>query len=277
MTCSIHADLASAPRPLVSVNGVVIPHDAIARETQNHPAQSPVEAWQAAARALVIRELLLQEATRLDIPAAPQTHGDGRRETIEEAKMRALFAREAPTPEADEETCRRYYQQNRARFRSPDIFEAAHILSAAPRSDPTAYGQARERARTLLSILESEPDRFAELAREHSDCPSSQAGGNLGQITTGQTTPEFETALLELAPGTMTPAPVETRYGLHILRLERIIRGGELPFEVVRDRIALRLASRVRWIAAAQYVARLAARATIEGVALPAPATLRVN
>jgi len=69
MGCSLHTDLANAPRARVSVNGVVIPHETIARETQNHPAQSPAAAWQGAARTLVVRELLLQEADRLGIVA----------------------------------------------------------------------------------------------------------------------------------------------------------------------------------------------------------------
>ena len=48
----------------VSVNGVSIARDAIVREMQHHPAPKPIAAWQQAARALVIRELLLQEARR---------------------------------------------------------------------------------------------------------------------------------------------------------------------------------------------------------------------
>jgi parvulin-like peptidyl-prolyl isomerase len=47
----------------------------------------------------------------------------------------------------------------------------------------------------------------------------------------GQTAPGFEQALIRLAPGTMTQAPVGNRYGLHIIRLDRKIEGGELPFE----------------------------------------------
>jgi len=276
MGCSSHADLAKTPRRRVSVNGVIISHDEIAREAQNHPAQSPVEAWQAAARALVIRELLLQEASRLDVSAAPEADGEGRCEIVEEAKIRALFTREAHTPEPDDEACRRYYQQNCARFRSPDIYEAAHVLIAAPRSNPDAYRQARETAQRLLSILKSEPGRFAQLAEDYSDCPSSQSGGKLGQITVGQTTPEFERTLLGLQPGTLATDAIETRYGFHILRLDRRIPGEVLPFDVVREDIANHLTAYVHWIAAAQYVVRLAARARIEGIRLPDPTSLRV-
>jgi len=101
----------------VKVNGVAIPRDVIARETQYHPARTPIEAWRAAARALVIRELLLQEARRFGITGEPMSDGAGRRETDEEAAMRELVAREVRTPKADTATCRRYYKQNRHRFR----------------------------------------------------------------------------------------------------------------------------------------------------------------
>ena len=63
MDCSVTNTL---PKPkTISVNGKVIPREVIAREVQNHPAEKPILAWQAAARALVVRELLLQESERL--------------------------------------------------------------------------------------------------------------------------------------------------------------------------------------------------------------------
>jgi hypothetical protein len=57
---------------IVSVNDVTIPHAAIAREVQNHAAESPKAAWEEATRALVIRELLLQRARKLDLLAEPR-------------------------------------------------------------------------------------------------------------------------------------------------------------------------------------------------------------
>ena len=66
--------------------------------------------------------------------------------------------------------------------------------------------------------------------------------------------------MLRLQPGEMSAAPVETRYGFHIIRLDRHIPGRELPFEAVHARIAGYLAERVERTAIAQYVARLAAK-----------------
>ena len=59
MTCSVHAEIPAGRPVAVSVNGVSIGREAIVREMQHHPAPKPIAAWQQAARALVIRELLL--------------------------------------------------------------------------------------------------------------------------------------------------------------------------------------------------------------------------
>ena len=276
-SCSVQSVLAGVPRIAVSVNGVDIPHAAISREAQHHPAPTAIAAWRAAARALVVRELLLQEARRTGVTPAPQVDADGRRETEEEALVRGLIEREVSVPTADADACRRYYERNRRRFRSADLYAASHILIPARRDEPQAYAAARERAHSLLSVLARAPDRFAELAAAYSACPSAAAGGNLGQLARGDTTPEFEEALLALAPGETTRVPVETRYGFHIIRLERHIPGRELPFEAVRDRIAGYLEERARRTAIAQYLARLAARADIAGIDLPTAADLRVS
>jgi peptidyl-prolyl cis-trans isomerase C len=277
MTCTVH-DALGVPKPAaISVNGVAVPRDAIARETQNHAAAKPLLAWQAAARALVIRELLLQEARRLAVEAVPMHDDAGRRETEEEALIRALIEREVVTPEPDEKTCRRYYAQNGTRFRSAAIFEVAHILFAADKRKPEAFAEAKQAAKSVLAELRLAPHRFAELARTQSACPSAAQGGNLGQITAGQTTPEFEEALRLLSPGELTATPVATRYGLHIIRLDRKIDGRELPFAAVAPGIADYLRQSVRRRASAQFIARLASKADIRGVALEGVEVHRVN
>lgn len=275
-SCSIRSAAITAKPTTVSVNGVVVPRDAIAREVQQHPAPTPLAAWKEAARALAVRELLLQEARRLELSGEPLSDGEGRWETGDEAAIRVLIESEVAVPEPDEAACRRYYEQNRSRFRSADIYEAAHILIAANARDKEAYRAAREAAEALLREVAQEPARFADLARLHSACPSGAQGGNLGQISTGQTTPEFERALRSLQPGTLSPEPVATEYGFHIIRLDRKIEGRELPFEAVARRIADYLEESVMQRATAQYIARLAARAEITGIDLATPEAHRV-
>jgi peptidyl-prolyl cis-trans isomerase C len=276
MTCAAHQAILPKGQG-VKVNGTVIPRNLIAREAQHHPARTPLEAWKAAARALAVRELLLQEARRLDICAEPVMDEAGRRETAEEAAVRFLVEREVQTPIADPQTCRRFYEQNLERFRSPDIYEAAHILFAANKADAAAYTTARTAAEAALAVLREHPEQFAALAAAHSACSSAANGGNLGQITAGQTTPEFEQALFALEPGTIAPKPAATRYGFHIVRLDRKHEGRHLPFELVAARIAEYLQESVQRRALAQYIARLVSAARIEGIDLTDAEAMRVN
>ena len=277
MGCSAHAQIPAGRPVAVSVNGVSIGRDAIVREMQHHPAEKPIAAWQQAARALIVRELLLQRAQYLGVTPEPISDRDGRRETDDEAIMRALIEREVKVPDPDDETCRRFYERNQGRFRSPDIFEASHILLAALPAEREAYAQARADAAAVLATLQDRPDCFAALARAYSPCPSAAQGGNLGQITTGQTTPEFEQALLALRPGELCTEPVATRYGFHVIRLDRKHEGQTLPYETVAGRIADYLRESVRRRADAQYIARLATAARIEGVDLAGAEALRVH
>lgn len=255
------------PAP-VSVNGVAIKSADIARETQHHTSADPDEAWNLAARALAIRELLRQEAERLGVEAQPIEDEDGRRETPAEARDRALIEREVVVPEADDAACQRYFEQNRRRFRTPDLYEVAHILLPAAPGDAAARKAARDAAEVLIGELRERPADFAAMAARRSACPSSVQGGNLGQIGPGQTVAEFESALRTMQPETIHPQPVETRYGLHIVRLERRIDGRELPYEAMRQRIADYLDEAVHRRALRQYVTMLAGRAVVTGIDL---------
>ena len=266
MACGVHDNL---PEPeIVSVNGIEIPRDIIAREVQHHPAPKAIEAWQSAARALAIRELLLQQARYLKIVPAPLNEESGPQETDEEALIQGLIEREVATPEPDDAACRRYYEQNKRRFRSPPIYAATHILFSVRQDDPEGYAKTQALAQSVLAELKQNPERFEELAREHSACPSAAQGGALGQISVGQTTPEFEKALEALAPGAMTEVPVETPYGLHIIRLDDKVEGKDLPFDLVADHIASYLRENVTHRATAQYIARLVSSAEIAGIDL---------
>jgi peptidyl-prolyl cis-trans isomerase C len=276
-TCSAHAQIPAGKPAAVSVNGIAIARDAIVREMQHHPAGMPIAAWQQAARALVIRELLLQRARIIELKPDPISDEAGRRETDEEAMMRGVVDREVTVPEPDDETCRRFYDRNGARFRSPDIYEAAHILFAALPKDTEAYSRAQADAAGVLAALSERPESFATMAQAYSRCPSAAQGGNLGQITAGQTTPEFEHALMELSPGQLCEAPIATRYGFHIIRLDRKHEGRVLPYEVVAERIADYLRESVRRRADAQYIARLVTAAKIEGIDLAGADALRLH
>ena len=265
--CAVKPVIAIKPKS-VSVTGVEISRAAISRETQNHPSRKPTEAWISAARALAIRELLLQQARALSMRPEPLADEEGRRETDEEALVRGVIEREVVTPEPDEATCRRYYTQNFRRFRSADLCEVSHILFAADPRDAAARETARRRACTLIEALAASPDQFGHLAREESDCPSREVDGNLGQICPGQTVPEFEKALAAIPAGTVHAEPIASRYGCHVVRVNHRVEGRQLPFELVQDKISSYLAEHVRRTAIRQYISVLAGQAVITGLDL---------
>lgn len=252
----------------VSVNGTEIPAASIAGEAQNHPADGPQAAWDAAAEALVVKTLLIEEARRLGIVAKALFDSRGRALAEDDALIEALLDQEVITPRADEETCRRYYDRHKDRFASPDLVEASHILFSAHAEDKDAYARAVTNATDTIVELQMHPERFEALAVAHSACPSAKQGGNLGQLGPGQTVSEFETFLFNLEPGQLCPVPVKTRYGVHVLRIGRKIAGSVRPFEAVRDNIAGYLEEASWRRAVSQYIGILAGRANIEGVTL---------
>jgi len=206
-------------------------------------------------------ELLRQRAVVIGL----LDHASTEAETIEQANE-ALLQREVVTPRPTDEECRRYYDAHRREFESGDLVHARHILFQVTPS--VRIPEIRARAEQTLSALLHQPERFASVAAEMSNCPSGQHGGNLGQIGRGDTVPEFEKALFRWGPTGLLRELVKTRHGFHIVAIDQRIRGKPLPFDVTRDKIAERLGAMVEERALRQYISVLAGQAEIQGADL---------
>lgn len=256
----------------VRVNGVEISPELIAQEIQHHPAPDAETAWVEAARALAVRELLVQEARRLGLSAEQEPDEAGRTEVAEDALVQALLDEEVVSAQPDETECRRYYDGNLQRFRTPELFEAAHILIEPEGADEQAWQDALARARLIIEEIGDDASAFAAGARAHSGCASAQQDGSLGQIRRGELVPEVHAGIEALAEGNTSREPVRSKFGWHILRLHRRIGGQTLPFEMARERIADMLEARSWSVEAARYVTKLAACNDVEGVRIEASA-----
>ncbi len=96
---------------------------------------------------------------------------------------------------------------------------ASHILLMYAGSARSSATRSKEEAASFIQQLKSQLDEgadFAELARNHSDCPSSTKGGDLGSFGPGQMVKPFETAAFALDVGG-TSRVVETDFGYHII------------------------------------------------------------
>lgn len=60
--------------------------------------------------------------------------------------------------------------------------------------------------------------KFADLAKKYSTCPSGKRGGNLGAFGRGQMVKPFEKAVFALSPGQVSPEPVKTQFGYHVIK-----------------------------------------------------------
>jgi len=257
----------------IRVGACVIPPAAIAAEAQHHPSADGAEAWQAAADALVIRQLLLDEAARRDIVASATRDAEGRVMTDDDARIDALLDQAVRPAPVDEAACRNYYDRHPEHFTSPARVEASHILIGVAPDDALAMGLALSDAREILRRLQDDPTAFAALARDHSTCPSGADGGALGLVAPGQMVPPFEQALFSLAENELCPHPVRTSFGVHVIRAGRRIAGQRQPFEMVRPAIADYLDEAGYRRAAAAFIAGLAEAAGVQSLAQGASGT----
>lgn len=243
---------------MIKVNNVEIPEHAILTEMQYHPAETQRQAMLKAAETLVIGEILRQRAKDLGIQVTDNNSLANDDDFIEE-----LFAKELDNPEATEEECLLYYEKNKARFTSSPLVELKHILLAAAPDDDVQRIDSKTMAETLIHKLKR-GESFATLAKQYSACPSKETGGSLGQVSAGQTVKEFERQVFAANEG-LFPSPIESRYGFHVVFIERKIAGKQLPFEQAKAKIQQYLNEKVKTKATAHYIESLIQKTKLEG------------
>jgi parvulin-like peptidyl-prolyl isomerase len=103
----------------------------------------------------------------------------------------------------------------------PVEFAGAHILiqyKGSQRADSTITRTKEEALQLAQQIAERarKGEDFAELAKEYSDGPSAERGGNLGIWQKGRMIPQFDAAIEKLPIGGISD-PVETPFGYHVI------------------------------------------------------------
>ncbi len=114
-----------------------------------------------------------------------------------------------------------FYQKNRDKFKMPESVHVRHILIAkAAGDDDKIKAEKKAKAEDLRKQLLAGAN-FAEIAKNNSDCPSKETGGDLGVFTRGEMVKQFENAAFSQEVNAIGPV-VETEYGFHIIQvLER--------------------------------------------------------
>ncbi len=126
-----------------------------------------------------------------------------------------------------EEELRTFFEENAEQLPQLPPTISFINLQLAPTPTEAAKAAALAEADSVLQLLrDGEQDDFTELARQFSDGPSADDGGELGWVRRdGTFVEEFEEVAFMLAPG-MVSVPTETDFGYHLILVERV-RGGE--------------------------------------------------
>lgn len=143
-----------------------------------------------------------------------------------ELRLEQLAAQVEPT-EAD---LQQLYDENRAMYVREESRRARHIVISVNEGDDDAA--ALKRAQTVVAEARAGKD-FAALAKQYSDDPTKEQGGDLGFVTQSQFEGPIGDALFAMKVGDVSD-PVKSQYGYHILKLEEIQPTEERPFAEVR-------------------------------------------
>jgi peptidyl-prolyl cis-trans isomerase C len=118
-----------------------------------------------------------------------------------------------------------FFEENKASFVKPENASAKHILV-----------ESEDQAKEILSQIKAGDVSFEDAAKQHSTCPSNEAGGDLGTFSRGQMVPEFEEVVFSMNKGEVSE-PVKTQFGYHLIKLDDVQPGGESTFEEVEGEI----------------------------------------
>ncbi|MDE2605322.1 MAG: peptidylprolyl isomerase [Burkholderiales bacterium] len=253
---------AEAPAAVAMVNGIALhePGERLAPEDLRE------RAW---------AELLRQEAVRQGrLPRHPGLEAPGI-SLGDEAAIQSMLDEAVPMRQPSPEECERFYAARRQQYSQGRAARVRHILFAVTGGvDVNALAKRAEQALLELLHRDAPAARFAELARELSNCPSAAEDGELGWLRPEECAPELVATFFdEQAAIGLHPRLVHSRYGLHIVDVQERRAGTPVDFAQVRDRIAMELAQRSRATALHQYIRLLAGQARVEGVELDAAQT----
>lgn len=156
-----------------------------------------------------------------------------------------------------------FYQENIEQFKAPENVTASHILIAFDEDD-TDETKAEKKAQLekIKADITAGTASFEELATEHSDCPSSERGGNLGSFGRGQMVPEFEEAAFNQEVGSVSDI-VETQFGYHLIKVTGHDMESTRPLAEVTDQLQNYLSGQKKQEALVAYIETLREKADI--------------
>lgn len=193
-----------------------------------------------------------------------------RRELMFDAVMQRVAANAADVTDIDIQL---FYEIHHDRFRTPELRTARHILvTINPDFADNTPLAARARIEGVAKKLRGRRQRFEDLAKRYSECPTALNDGMLGELRRGALYPQLDAVLFGMLEGEVSEV-IESEIGFHILYCEQITPGTRIPLAQAEEKIRGILEERHRrycqkaWLATLghQPAASLAASPTLNG------------
>jgi peptidyl-prolyl cis-trans isomerase C len=196
----------------------------------------------------MMKQLEQQSGGRAGLEASLATRGSNV-EQIEELVRemdlsRSYIAQKIfPQVTVSDEELEAFYAENPETFRVPERVHARHIIFAATAdADDATAEAARAKAESARERALAGED-FAELARELSEGPTAERGGDLGFFPHAMMEPAFADAAFALEPGQISEV-VRSNYGFHVIKVEEKRPPGIAPLDEVKEQARLALEQR---------------------------------
>jgi peptidyl-prolyl cis-trans isomerase C len=229
------AAFAAQAQNIAIVNGKPVPKaraDALIKQVQGQAAaqgqQLPPDIEQRVRDKLVLDEIFTQEAEKRGLASTPEYKAqmEQARQAVLTQALLSTYVKANPVTEAEIKT---EYDKFKAQSSGTE-YRARHILV-----------EKEEDAKALISQIKA-GGNFEELAKKNSKDPGSGAnGGDLDFAAPGSYVPEFSQAMVKLKKGEMTPEPVKSQFGYHIIRLDDTREAQFPPFDDVKGQLKQRM------------------------------------
>jgi peptidyl-prolyl cis-trans isomerase C len=168
-----------------------------------------------------------------------------------------------------------FYKEHAKEFQTPERVHASHILVA---TKPDDSAEVKAQKRQQLAQMQDEVKKggdFAQLARDHSDCPSKSQGGDLGYFERGKMVKAFDDVAFQMKPGEVSDI-VETQFGYHLIKVSEHQQAGTVTREQADKDISGFLEQQNRQKAVEGYLQKLRGTAKIEYAAGAQPQPIQM-
>lgn len=210
---------------LVTVNGAAITQNdvdsALMNATQGRfnevPAEKQAQFRQQVLEQLIGKELAFDDAKKTGVLTSKEFKDEY--EKVQDRVKKELAVQVWQKKIIDgisipEKDLKAYYDNNKEEFNEKESVHARHILM-----------KTQEEAEAIIKELKSLSGeklktKFIELAKTKSTGPSGPQGGDLGYFAAGQMVPAFSEAAFGMSVGSITPAPIQTQFGYHVIYVE---------------------------------------------------------